>query len=253
MRKIICLQNFLRNDVRPGLVQDRRRRREYNLEAKKVKISEDQQNKAKASSATHRLQEGLNNPLTPDNKGFALLAKMGYKQGEALGKSQTGIVEPVGIVIKSDRAGLGRENALKNLEQKRQEIRKRKLENMDSENEKKLEDYRKRLKVRNEEKSILRAFYSCQRVCEKLDQEQKYEYPVLKWFWPDNKEQNEEDQESDNEDEDDEEEEFEYLDKLEVINDYLRTTYRYCHWCGVRYNDEIDLESNCPGPEKDDH
>jgi hypothetical protein len=33
-------------------------------------------------------------------QGFALLAKMGYKPGTSLGKTGSGIVEPVGIVIK---------------------------------------------------------------------------------------------------------------------------------------------------------
>jgi hypothetical protein len=33
-------------------------------------------------------------------QGFALLAKMGYTPGTSLGKTGTGIVEPVAIVIK---------------------------------------------------------------------------------------------------------------------------------------------------------
>lgn len=34
---------------------------------------------------------------------------------------------------------------------------------------------------------------------------------------------------------------------------YLRTTYCYCHWCGVHYEDTDDMDSNCPGTTKDDH
>lgn len=42
-------------------------------------------------------------------------------------------------------------------------------------------------------------------------------------------------------------------EKLEMLSTYLRTTYCYCHWCGVHYTDIDDLESNCPGSTKDDH
>jgi len=27
----------------------------------------------------------------------------------------------------------------------------------------------------------------------------------------------------------------------------------YCFWCGTQYDDEKDLEENCPGTEEDDH
>ncbi len=32
-----------------------------------------------------------------ENKGHKMLAKMGWKKGEGIGKSQTGIVEPVSL------------------------------------------------------------------------------------------------------------------------------------------------------------
>ena len=51
----------------------------------------------------------------PSNKGFAIMAKMGYKAGEGLGKYTTGRVEPVSVEIKDDRRGLGHETALKEI------------------------------------------------------------------------------------------------------------------------------------------
>ncbi|KAJ1306006.1 hypothetical protein OPQ81_010721 [Rhizoctonia solani] len=50
----------------------------------------------------------------------------------------------------------------------------------------------------------------------------------------------------------------EYLEKnvherLAMVLDYLRTKYFYCFWCGASYNDETDLEANCPGPDEDSH
>lgn len=43
------------------------------------------------------------------------------------------------------------------------------------------------------------------------------------------------------------------LEKLEILTDYLRETYLLCYWCSIRFNDEKDLVTNCPGPTKDDH
>lgn len=42
-------------------------------------------------------------------------------------------------------------------------------------------------------------------------------------------------------------------EKLEMVTTYLRTTYSYCHWCGVHYEDATDMDSNCPGSTKDEH
>ena len=51
--------------------------------------------------------EGLARPLDCANKGFQLLAQMGYEQGKGIGKDGAGRLEPVAIEIKSKRAGLG--------------------------------------------------------------------------------------------------------------------------------------------------
>lgn len=42
-------------------------------------------------------------------------------------------------------------------------------------------------------------------------------------------------------------------EKLEMLTDYLRTTYCYCHWCGIKYENADDMQTNCPGQTKDDH
>ncbi|QQP57225.1 Angiogenic factor with G patch and FHA domains 1like [Caligus rogercresseyi] len=49
----------------------------------------------------------LETSIDSRNKGFNMLAKMGWKEGEGLGKSASGIAEPVGIEQRSERAGLG--------------------------------------------------------------------------------------------------------------------------------------------------
>lgn len=42
-------------------------------------------------------------------------------------------------------------------------------------------------------------------------------------------------------------------ERLIQVLEYLRVSYFYCFWCGCGYANKIDLESNCPGLEEDDH
>ncbi|KAI0751355.1 hypothetical protein C8Q80DRAFT_1156875 [Daedaleopsis nitida] len=42
-------------------------------------------------------------------------------------------------------------------------------------------------------------------------------------------------------------------DRLTLVLDYLRRRYAYCFWCGTQYEDEEDMEQNCPGSDEDDH
>ena len=52
---------------------------------------------------------GLATKLEADNKGFAMMANMGYEEGQSLGRPEMeGIKEPVGIgEVRKGRAGLG--------------------------------------------------------------------------------------------------------------------------------------------------
>ncbi|TFK43348.1 hypothetical protein BDQ12DRAFT_674821 [Crucibulum laeve] len=42
-------------------------------------------------------------------------------------------------------------------------------------------------------------------------------------------------------------------DRLYLVLSYLRDRYAYCFWCGVEYKDHEEMESQCPGPDEDDH
>jgi len=59
-----------------------------------------------------RLEEGLTTPLDHSNKGFQMLLKMGFKTGEGLGKCSQGSDEPIPLVIKQGRAGLGKDEEI---------------------------------------------------------------------------------------------------------------------------------------------
>ncbi|KAG4073618.1 hypothetical protein HA402_000842 [Bradysia odoriphaga] len=184
-----------------------------------------------------------------------------YIEGEAIGKSSKGgILEPIGIDIKTDRGGLGRDAALKQLKEHRQLIRLNRLKANDSGGAISTDEFRKRMTQRAQGKQMEADLGKCQRACEKLDLEEKIEKPALAWFWPNRQKTEEDDAEEQDESDDDKEEEegeeeieYELTEKLEMITNYLRTTYLYCHWCGTKYSDVDDLNSGCPGLSKDDH
>ena len=60
-------------------------------------------------------------PIPQSNIGFRLLKQMGYTPGAALGKEGSGRAEPVGLEIRRSRAGIGREDPVKE-KRKREEI-----------------------------------------------------------------------------------------------------------------------------------
>jgi hypothetical protein len=45
-------------------------------------------------------------PLKPDNVGYTLLEKLGWKKGEGLGVDGSGITEPIPLVIREKKKGL---------------------------------------------------------------------------------------------------------------------------------------------------
>ena len=81
---------------------------------KKTELEQESRNKkSKADLEVEKRDEGLQKSLDFTNKGFAMLAKMGYIAGESLGKSKSGRVEPIPIEVKNDRGGLGMHNSVK--------------------------------------------------------------------------------------------------------------------------------------------
>ncbi|XP_033101183.1 G patch domain-containing protein 11-like [Anneissia japonica] len=251
--------------VKPGLAwgklakQNKKESRhiEFNKTSKKVQ-------KPLKIQQREQLEEGLQNAISSDNKGFAMLQKMGYKKGMGLGKTGTGRKEPVPIAIKTDRGGLGREAQVKKQKQEVEQFRERMRKNRMQNQEKNKGEFLQRVREKQVNRGAEKDFYQSQKVCEQLDRTNGVEEPVVLWYWPKHlrpKTQEEDNiKECDMEEEEDEEEEEKDVgddipiqERLDDITRYLRTKYVYCIWCGTSFNDGQDLAENCPGDDADAH
>ena len=87
------------------MVRTKTQQREHEKAAKRIANHEEMQMNKKIRKNIHVIEaekrdEGLATSIAePSNKGFAMLAKMGYKAGDSLGKGNTGRLEPVGIEV----------------------------------------------------------------------------------------------------------------------------------------------------------
>ena len=240
------------NDVRPGLLNNRRELREHEL-IKKKQLAMIEKKKPIQVYQTEVLEEGLKQPINSSNKGFSMLQKMGFKSGMGLGKNNDGMTEPISLNIKNNKQGLG--HKIKN-----HTLLKQKTENkLDEINEK---DFTMFLSKKNKEKKTTSDLRKSQRICKELDIKTNKTEPETCWFWPkeDSLDKSEasvnNDEENisciENSEDIDNDEEITDEEKLELITKYLRETYYYCIWCSVQYYDEKDLEE-CPGSTRDDH
>ncbi|KAH9507291.1 G patch domain-containing protein 11 [Bulinus truncatus] len=262
------------SDTRPGLVP---KRIQEKFDKDKKQQEAQKQNKTvsiRKLEITQR-EAGLTASIPIESKGFALLQKMGYKPGMGIGKKGTGRIEPVTIEVKNNRLGLGKDADMKRKAHEMSHMRTKMEAKRAKADEKRQENFMGRLKERFSSISVERDLKKAQKVCLQLDQEQGLVEPGEIFFWPDNclpsqktdEDENEEEQHKDcleetYDDSDlDEDEvlecpaylEFSGFERLDILTRYLRNSYCYCLWCGVRYNDQQDLGSNCPGNSSEAH
>jgi len=246
------------NDTRPGLKKSVADKREHERWKKReIKLEEQRLNKrikktVKEKEMEHR-EEGLNKELDSNNKGFAMLAKMGFKPGTSLGKTGTGITEPVGINIKEGRGGLGREAAVLRFKERKQRIMEQRAKNIVKEFDPAA--YRAQMREKHMAKRTDSDLYKSQKSCRELDLKKEFTEPMETWFWPKELRQNK--LLGDDEEEEEEEEEagivFTNGEQLEMVVEYLRTEHIYCVFCGISFYNPDDMGVNCPGPTRDDH
>lgn len=129
-----------------------------------------------AAEAARREAALATSALDPSNKGFKMMAKLGYKPGTALGKDYAAehasgrdewnrrITEPLGISVKEDRGGIGMDSEKKRKfrEQMEEEVKRTKTEQI---------DFRERVRIEREERRMEAQFHAAQKVAERLDTE----------------------------------------------------------------------------------
>lgn len=172
---------------------------------------------------------GLNNPISKESFGMRMLEKMGFKQGEGLGKDGNGIKEPVQIKMKSNKQGIGSEETEKRKKEEADYNRNLKIIRDQLLYNTRKQQFAERVKEREKQKSVIRDLRQAQFAIEVLDEKYgRTNNPLLIA--------------------DDDECDIDVLSMhLQKMIEYLRSAYFYCIYCGCEYNDEQDLATNCPG------
>ncbi|EFN80832.1 G patch domain-containing protein 11 [Harpegnathos saltator] len=234
----------------PSLIRKHSDRREHALMKRKAEIElrMKEKNKPMRVVEAEKREEGLSSAITSTNKGFEMLMKMGYKPGKGIGKTQSGMVEPISVEVKADRQGLGK--MLKKKESYSRKNTDATLDNM------KVTDFRSRIAQERTEQLQKIDLYKSQKVCQELDAKETIEEPEESWFWPQVKEEKTDDDVDDDpqsNDADANDEALADLEKLKILTKYLRKKHFYCIWCGTQFDGEEDLRDNCPGSTRSDH
>lgn len=252
-------------------MHNRTKARQYAMEA--LSREKNVQNKTVSKKALEHQNRtsGLETALGPDNKGFALLSKMGYKPGMGIGKHDNkGRVEPISVEVKTGRGGLGKDTAARQWVAEMASMRARMANHRQAVEGKLKVDFSQRVRERREARELERDLKQSQRICHQLDESKNIVEPEYSWFWPaalrsNNPEGNGDDDEeelyndtvaseaAEEYDEEEADEDWQPSDQLELITHYLRTKHFYCLWCGTSYADDRDMKENCPGITAADH
>lgn len=232
----------------------------------------------------------LHTALPNSSKGFQMMAKLGFKPGNALGASTNvnARTEPLSLAVKEDRGGVGLEN------EKKRKFREEAAATAQGEKRIMVEegDYRERVGREREEKRLDGLCWGAMRVLEGLEQpegsekvpvkkinvlyrglvrerklqedERRMRYDLHQSLTRDPKYEDPGEDEHDKQalgtEEEELEEEDEELDgflsleakeRLKKIIEYLRAEHLYCFWCKCSYDDRT--MDGCPGIEEDDH
>ncbi|XP_029048132.1 G patch domain-containing protein 11 [Osmia bicornis bicornis] len=218
-------------------------KRKFELMKKKSEIEAKLKEKGSAKYIEEEKREaGLSSAITSTNKGFEMLMKMGYKPGHGIGKTESGMTEPLGVEVKLNRHGLGKEAKKKEVKVKTNSI----SDKLDNKN---MKDFRGRIAQKRAEQLLKADLYKSQKICEQLDMQLNLEKPREIWFWL----PQENDESDDTDSEEDDEETLPVNEKLDILTKYLREKHFYCIWCGTTFQNTEDLRDNCPGNTRDDH
>ena len=187
-------------DVKPSLIKSSSAKRKMDIETKQKEHQLKNKQKPMHEVQKEKMKEGLNKALTSDNKGFAMLSKMGFKPGTSLGKTSeqsSAIKEPIKINLNNDgRSGLGAQTAVRENRERQLTNLKRKMKASDMTPE----EYRKQMREVTDKKQTVWDLHKLQKTCRIVDLENHVKFPIHPWFWPEDK--SKKDDESDSEEED---------------------------------------------------
>lgn len=136
--------------------------------SKRIERSQNQKTKREREEEAEQAREAaLNKAIDSTNRGFKMLAKMGFKQGEKLGKGEYGVAEPIKLQMKEGREGVGMESDKKRKLREAYEEHAKKAK-VEKETE---EEYFQAMAQERKNKRMEGQFIGAQKVAEKLDTE----------------------------------------------------------------------------------
>uniref|UniRef100_A0AC35G2K3 G patch domain-containing protein 11 n=1 Tax=Panagrolaimus sp. PS1159 TaxID=55785 RepID=A0AC35G2K3_9BILA len=273
-------------DVRPGVSKNRQHRRELDLYSRAEASHERMKAQpTRAELEKRKRDEALAKPIGEESKGFALLAKMGYKPGMTLGKQPEARIEPLELQFKADRGGLGHAAEEEGFTKERIEQHMKQMKEKADQQHILLEEYRKRKRTNVDVKQVVGDILKMKKACQELDVQKGLELPTVSWHWPIYKDRTGEINQkptsmkrrymnpvADDEDDDlevkyiyangkeaaadqrlEELDEDELSDRLFSLTLYLRETHLYCHWCGAKFESDTELKEQCAGDTREAH
>jgi hypothetical protein len=239
---------------------------ESQLQKLKDKAENEQQRRSskrrRGSVCEQRREAALSMALPETNKGFQMLRNMGFTPGESLGRSMPGLAEPIPLVVKIDKLGVGRENKkakARERERRREAAEEQEAHRMREEAEVRVSEGVVQHQSRAAEQFAARRaaglLLQAQQACETLDEAAGVARNKL---WRDAAASEKpatlpEGAEVESEAEADAWRDLPAAAKLADVVQYLRKRYCYCLYCGTKYQDAADVEQHCPGPFEEDH
>lgn len=112
---------------------------------------------------------GLATAIAPENKGYGMLLKMGFKEGAGLGVRGDGRTTPVAVTVKSDRGGLGRHLALAAKSEAYAKAREANARRVADVSQRQQEEFRARKQRECAEREAYAEQFAMRRACEQLD------------------------------------------------------------------------------------
>lgn len=111
-----------------------------------------------------RRKEALAKSIDQSNRGFKMMARLGYAAGGTLGKAEDARSTPIEIEMKEGRGGIGMDS------EKRKRIRETADESV-KRAKVDVEDYRQQVRGDHEERRLTNLVYAAQKTAERLDEE----------------------------------------------------------------------------------